>query len=318
VAQSLSIVIPLFNEAEVLPLLIERLEGVLPALPAQTEILIVDDGSSDGTRAALESAAATRAWLKLIFLSRNFGHQMALTAGMQYATGDLVAIIDGDLQDPPELIPDLVREIEKGNDVVYAVRRTRQGSVVKRVAYWAYYRIAAKLTRLNIPLDSGDFCIARRTVIDTINSLPERHRYIRGLRSWVGFRQSELEYDRKERAAGYSKYTLRKLMLLALDGIFTMTELPLRLATVTGIVVSLSSFAYGMSLVVWRLLTDEPLAGFATLGASIFFLGGLQLIFLGVIGEYIARIHDEVKGRPHFVIMKQVNFADANDIIEAS
>jgi len=318
VTQSLSIVIPLFNEAEVLPLLLERVEGVLPSLPPQTEVVVVDDGSSDGTRAGLETAAETRPWLKLIFLSRNFGHQMAITAGMQFASGDLVAIIDGDLQDPPELIVDLVREIEKGNDVVYAVRRTRQGSVAKRIAYWAYYRIAARLIRLNIPLDSGDFCIARRNVIDTINSLPERHRYIRGLRSWVGFKQTEFEYDRKERAAGRPKYTLKKLVLLALDGIFTMTEIPLRLATLTGFVISLSSFAYGALLIAWRLFTDEPLAGFATLGAAIFFLGGLQLIFLGMIGEYIARIHNEVKGRPPFVIMKQVNFAGAKDAPEAS
>ena len=213
------------------------------------------------------------------------------------------------MQDPPELIADLVREVEKDNDVVFAVRRTRQGSIAKRIAYWAYYRIAAKLTRLNIPLDSGDFCIARRHVIDTINSFPERHRYIRGLRSWVGFKQSKIEYDREERAAGRPKYTLKKLVSLALDGIFTMTEIPLRFATFAGIIISLSSFTYGTSLIVWRLLTDEQLAGFATLGASIFFLGGLQLIFLGVIGEYIARIHNEVKGRPHFIIKKQVNFA---------
>ena len=298
----LSIVVPLYNENEVFGELVNRLAAVLEGLPFHAEVIFVDDGSADGTGELIREACEKDDRFRGAVLSRNFGHQLAVTAGLHYASGNAVAVIDGDLQDPPEIILDFYRKLQEGYDVVYAIRRKRKENLFKRAAYRFFYRILRKLATIPIPLDSGDFCIMSRRVVQLINAFPERHRFIRGLRSWSGFRQVGYSYERDARVYGQSKYTLSKLMLLALDGIFTFSEKPLRWATYMGGTVALLSFIWAARTFVWRLVSNTPLPGFATLAVGMFFLGGVQLITIGILGEYIGRIHNEVKGRPLYVV----------------
>lgn len=298
----LSLVIPLFNEEEVFPELIRRLRGVLDTLPFEAEVVLVDDGSRDGTPDLVGRQCREDSRFKGIVLSRNFGHQLALTAGLQHASGNAVAVLDGDLQDPPEVLLDFYHKLKEGYDVVYAVRQKRKEHLFKRAAYAGFYRLLRRLSTIPIPLDSGDFCMMTGRVVRLMNSFPERRRFVRGLRSWIGFRQVGVPYERDARNLGHSKYTLRKLMALALDGIFTFSEKPLRWASYTGGVVSFLSFAWAVRTVIWRLFTDENLPGFATVAAGMFFLGGVQLLSIGILGEYIGRIHNEVKGRPLYIV----------------
>jgi polyisoprenyl-phosphate glycosyltransferase len=299
---ALSLVIPLYNEGAVFGLLRRRLEAALPLLPAPVEVLLVNDGSSDETGRLMDELCAADARFIGLHLSRNFGHQVAVCAGLDHARGDAVAVLDGDLQDPPEILPAFYAKLQEGYDVVYAVRRARKENPMLRVLYWGFYRILAALTPMQIPLDSGDFGLMSRRVVDALKGMPERRRFVRGMRSYVGFRQTGLAYDRDERAGGHSKYTFRKLLALAADGIFTFSETPLRLATVVGFATAFFSLCYAVRTLIWRLFSDYELPGFATLGVGLFFLGGVQLICLGILGEYIGRIHHEVKQRPTYIV----------------
>jgi dolichol-phosphate mannosyltransferase len=309
----ISLVIPLFNEQEVFAELCARLETTVAQLAAEhlrAEVVLVDDGSADATPELIAAACARLRWCRGVVLSRNFGHQIALTAGMQHACGASVALLDGDLQDPPEAVLALHAKLREGFDVVYAIRRARKENILKRAAYAGFYRLMQRLATVPIPLDSGDFCLMTRRVCDTINAMPERHRFIRGMRSWVGFRQTGAAYERAARRQGQSKYSMGKLVRLAFDGIFTFSERPLQWSTMLGLIVATLSFAWGLYVVIWRLISPgaSQLAGWATLAAAIMFLGGVQLISIGILGEYIGRIHNEVKARPLYIVQARHGF----------
>ncbi|MFN7678279.1 MAG: glycosyltransferase family 2 protein [Cyanobacteriota bacterium] len=306
-----SVVIPVYNEETVLPVMIERLEALREKCRSfKLEFLFIDDGSVDKTREILERAYYEKGFY-LISFSRNFGHQAAVSAGLRHAKGDFIAIIDGDLQDPPEAIPEMVNLLMKtGADVAYGVRRRRKESAFKRFSYYLFYRLLRRLTPISIPLDSGDFSVISRRVASVINEMPEKHRFVRGLRSYAGFEQVPFYYSRDSRAAGEPKYTFSKLIALAADGIFTFSEIPLKFSTFLGLTISISSFLFGFLLILWRLSSGAVLPGFATLSVGLFFLGGVQLLCLGILGEYIGRIHSEVKKRPSFVIDKFLGPSD--------
>jgi glycosyltransferase involved in cell wall biosynthesis len=298
-----SVVIPVYNEESVLPAVFARLRALEKANSAlRFQFLFVDDGSTDKTRKILEAAYCQDGY-GLIAFSRNFGHQAAVSAGIKYAFGEYVAIIDGDLQDPPEAIPEMVSLLVRtGADVAYGVRRQRKEMFLKRLSYFAFYRLLRQLTPISIPLDSGDFSVFSSRVARVINDMPEKHRFVRGLRSYAGFRQVPFFYSRYSRAAGEPKYTFAKLVGLAADGIFTFSEIPLKISTFVGLSISIASFLIGFALLIWRLVSGAVLPGFATISIGLFFLGGVQLLCLGILGEYIGRIHSEVKMRPSFVV----------------
>ncbi|MCA9284542.1 MAG: glycosyltransferase family 2 protein [Phycisphaerales bacterium] len=298
----LSLVIPLYNEEAVLDELAARLRLALEILPPGTEVVLVDDGSTDRTGERIDQLANRCSGYVAVRLSRNFGHQAAVTAGLQEARGAAVAVLDGDLQDPPELVASMYERLGEGHDVVYAVRRDRKESWPKRVAYAGFYRLFSLLSPLAIPLDAGDFCVMSRRLVDAMNRMPERHRFLRGLRCWVGFSHVGVPYARDARAAGRSKYTIRRLFHLAADGIFTFSDIPLRLASVIGLLVASLAAVWAVVLVIWRLTTNNPLPGFATLAVAVLFLGAVQLISIGILGEYVARIYGEVKGRPTHIV----------------
>lgn len=300
----LSLVIPLYNEEAVFPSLLKRLQEALPSLPEQTEIILVNDGSTDRTRELVQDACAREDGIIGIHFSRNFGHQQAVSAGLRAASGDAVAVLDGDLQDPPEVLAAFHARLKEGWDVVYAIREKRKENFIKRLCYGGFYRILAMLTPIHIPLDSGDFGMVSRRVVDQLNAMPEQHRFIRGMRSYVGFKQTGLAYERDARAGGRSKYGWRQLMGLAADGIFTFSALPLRLASFMGFLIATLSFLFAVYVVIWRFASGEgsEISGFAALAIGIFFLGSIQLICLGILGEYVGRIHNEVKRRPSFIV----------------
>ena len=307
-----SVAIALHNEESVFPELIRRLTAVLDALGGGPhEVVLVDDGSTDRTFDLIIGAAASDPRIVGVRLSRNFGHQAALTAALEMVTGDVVVTMDGDLQDRPEEIPRLVAEYEKGYDVVYAQRVNRKESLPYRAAYFSFYRLMRKLSDVKVPVDSGDFALLSRRVVDQMNLLPERHRYIRGLRSWVGFPQTGLPVERDPRAGGQPSYTLRKLFRLAFDGVFAFSIAPLRAAWVFGACVSALASLYALYVVAQRLFLGTSPEGFAALIVAITFFAGIQLLFLGLIGEYLGRVYDEAKGRPHFVVTDTVRADDA-------
>jgi len=304
---TLSAVVPLFNEQESLAELHHRLTAVLTATGLPYEIVLVDDGARDRTPEMIDELAARDQHVVAVHLSRNFGHQPAVSAGLDRARGDAVIVLDGDLQDPPELIPDLAAKWREGFDVVYAVRRRRAEPWHRRLGYYAFYRLMAALSDLEIPLDSGDFCLMDRRVVDVLNHLPERMRFVRGLRSFVGFRQVGLEYDRPSRAAGSTKYSFRRLVALAMDGLVSFSGRPLRLATYLG----LSAVAVAVGLLGWILYDafihlDSPELsapkGWASIAVIVLFMGSAQLICLGIIGEYIRLIFLETKRRPTYIV----------------
>ncbi|HZV77369.1 MAG TPA: glycosyltransferase family 2 protein [Candidatus Babeliales bacterium] len=304
----LSIVVPLYNEAANVAPLLERIGAVADALRGEHgyEIVLVNDGSTDGTLAALRDEMTRRRHIILVNLSRNFGHQLAATAGLEIASGDAVVLMDGDLQDPPELIPDFLRKWRSGYDVVYAVRRTRPGeSPFKLLTARAFYRIIKRLTKIEIPMDAGDFRLMSRRVVDALRRAPERNRFLRGMVSWVGFNQTAVEYDRDVRYAGSTKYPLGKMIRFAMDGITSFSDIPLRLASYFGFTVSAVAFVYALVVVAFKLFNLNPPAytpGWASTICAVLFLGGVQLMSLGILGEYLGRVYDEVKGRPLYLI----------------
>ncbi len=299
---TLSVVIPIYNEEDTLPLLYERLTAAMEGIGEPYEVLFVNDGSADRSECLLAEMHERDPRIKVVNFSRNFGHQVAITAGLNLAEGDAVIAMDGDLQDPPEALPDLVGRWREGYEVVYAVRQQRKENVFKRAAYKSFYWLLNKVSYLDIPLDSGDFSLIDRRVVDVLNSMPERSRFVRGLRTWVGFRQVGYEYARSARHAGESKYTLTRLMGLAFDGLVSYSFVPLRLVSNVGMIVSLVALAYMGYLLFGSVVGAAPPEGWTSTMVIVLFLGGVQLLSLGVIGEYVGRIFDEVKQRPSYVV----------------
>lgn len=297
-----SVVVPIYNEGESMTRLVALLHEELEPVTESFEIVFVNDGSEPPCTALLREMAEKNERVVLVELSRNFGHQVAVSAGIDFAQGDAVAVMDGDLQDPPEVLPGMLARLREGNDVVYAVRRNRKEHWFKRAAYSAFYRVLARVTDVRVPLDAGDFCIMSRRVVDTLKLMPERTRFVRGLRSWVGFKQVGYEYDRASRYAGRSKYTFWRLFFLAVDGVVSLSQTPLRMAMISGFSISSISILVGFYYFTKKLLVGLNPPGFATLITAILFLAGVQLITVGVVGEYVGRIFDEVKQRPLYVV----------------
>jgi dolichol-phosphate mannosyltransferase len=298
----ISVAVPLFNEADNVFALHTRLETTLKALNLSYEIIYVDDGSDDKTAAILKLLCETDPNVASIQLSRNFGHQAAVSAGIDHGRGRAVVVMDGDLQDPPEIIPDFVAKWREGYEVVYAVRRNRKEGILKRWAYAAFYRALNAISDLDIPLDSGDFCLLDRRVVDLLKHLPERMRFVRGLRSFVGFRQTGVEYDRAARAAGRPKYTFRNLVGLALDGLVSFSSYPLRLVARIG----LATILIAIGLLVWA-LSDALFhrtapQGWASTVIVVLFMSAVQLFGIAILGEYLRLIFLEVKGRPTYIV----------------
>src|SRR5262249_20331272 len=291
-------------EQENLRALHARLSSVLKQTGLSYEIIFVDDGSRDGSLDLLRDLAAADPCVLVVELARNFGHQVAISAGLDHARGNGVIVMDSDLQDPPEALPQFIATWREGHDVVYAIRAQRKEHWLKRMAYSAFYRLLQRVANIDIPLDAGDFCIMDRRVVDLLIGMPERNRFIRGIRSWVGLKQVGFPIERHARIAGKPKYTFRRLMLLALDGLVSFSYLPLRIITISGFGISLLSILTAVFYAVKRLMTGLGPPGFATVVVAVFFLAGVQLITMGVIGEYVGRIFEEVKQRPLYVVRK--------------
>lgn len=301
--RTLSIAIPVFNEESVLDELYRRTTAVLANLDGwEYEIVFVDDGSTDASREWLESIVIADTRVNVVALSRNFGHQAALTAALDHVQGDAVVMMDADLQDEPETIPRLLAEFEQGFDVVYAIRRQRKEGWLLRTCYAAFYRVISLLADIDLPEGAGDFAIISRRVVEQMRRSGERQRYLRGLRTWVGFRQTGVEVARAARHAGTSKYGPRKLLQLACDGIFSFSVVPLRAATVLGGLTTGGSLVFASYALFAKLAWHQSPVGFTALILAITFLAGVQLLFLGVIGEYVGRIYQEIKQRPHYVV----------------
>jgi polyisoprenyl-phosphate glycosyltransferase len=307
----ISVIVPVFNETEVVDECHRRLSEVLAELPFHSyEIVFVDDGSSDDSFDKLVALASVDAGVRVLRLSRNFGHQAAITAGLDAARGDCVAIIDSDLQDPPEVIGEMVERWRAGYDVVYGMRESRdgEGRFKLATAKW-FYRLLGRMTNTKIPPDVGDFRLLGRRAVDSLNSMREHDRYVRGLVSWIGFRQTGVKYARQARHAGVSKYPLRKMIRFALDGITSFSTMPLRFATWLGYAASTLAFIYLASVFVQKAL-GHTVQGWATIMVAVLFLGGIQLIGLGIMGEYVGRIFNEVKERPLYIVADRVPASD--------
>lgn len=299
----ISIVVPVFNEVPVLPELRRRLTAVLENVTPNFEVLLVDDGSTDGTSDLADRIHDEDPRFKCVHFSRNFGHQAAVTAGLRYATGDVTCVMDADLQDPPEVLLSLFAAWEKGGDAVYAVRRNRKEHQIKVGLYKLFYRLLSRLASIRIPLDAGDFCLLSREVREEINRLPEKERFVRGLRAWVGYSQVGVEYDREARGGGESKYTFVGLLRLGINGIVSFSDKPLIYLTVFGLGISAVAFLYGGYLIAVRLLYgSNVITGYASLMSGLLFLSGLQLMAMGVLGIYVSKIFQEVKARPTYVV----------------
>lgn len=312
----ISIVIPLYNEEEAVGLLYERLTACAQTWHEDYEIILVNDGSTDATLIKTLSIAQKDHHIKVISFTRNFGHQAAVTAGIRYASGDMLAVMDADLQDPPEELGRFFEKCREGYDIVYAVRTKRKEHIVKRLCYWLFYRALSVLADIEIPIDAGDFCVMSRKVYHTLNTLPELNRFIRGLRSWTGYRQIGIQYERNERLLGKTKYSPMKLLNLALDGFINFSNKPLRIIMFLGIAIGCFAFLLGL-LFLFQFLTDTTIGGYnprqargwTSLILSILFLGGMQLIGIGILGEYIGRLFQEIKRRPLYIIDQLINFS---------
>lgn len=312
-----SIVAPVYNEVTILPELYRRIAEVMNPAPVRWELVLVDDGSRDGSFDVMtELYQQDPGHVRVIRFARNFGHQIAVTAGMDHSSGDAVVLIDADLQDPPELIREMIEKWQQGYEVVYAIRAEREGeSWFKKTTAALFYRVIYRITDVSIPLDTGDFRLMDRSVVDAVDRMRERHRFIRGMVSWVGFNQIGIEYKRSKRYAGETKYPLRKMLRFAWDGVTGFSYLPLQLATYMGFVIAILN-AFAILLVIYlRAFTDaEPLEGQATTLVMVLFLGSIQLISLGIIGEYLGRIYNEVRGRPLYIIQNTQGVEDRSPL----
>jgi glycosyltransferase involved in cell wall biosynthesis len=304
-----SIVIPVYNEAEVLSALYNRLTRVMEGLVEPYEIIFVNDGSRDDSTALLQDFQDRDARVKFLSFSRNFGHQIAITAGLDYSSGQAAVVMDADLQDPPEVIPRLIEQWRKGYDIVFAVRAKRQGEgFFKRATAALFYRLFRRMAATEIPLDAGDFRLMSRRAVEALQSIRERNRFIRGLAGWIGFRQTAVTYVRDVRQAGETKYPLKKMLRFALNGLLSFSVVPLQLASYLGFLISSIGFFYIVYAIGLKLFTDRVVLGWTSVMVAVLFLGGVQLISLGIIGEYIGRIYDEVKQRPLYVVDEAKGF----------
>jgi polyisoprenyl-phosphate glycosyltransferase len=298
-----SLIIPIFNEYEILPALISRLSDLIKKLDATVEIICVDDGSSDKSAVFLRHLAQERPEFRLIELSRNFGHQIAITAGMDVANGDAVIVMDADLQDPPEVVLELIAKWKDGFEIVYARRIKREGeSAFKRFTAHFYYRLLEKMTSVKIPKDVGDFRLVSRKALDTFKNMPEHDRFVRGMFAWMGLKQTEVEFERPERAGGETKYTFRKMIQLATNGIVSFSQVPLRFALWVGFLISFFALCIGIAAIITKLSGFAQMTGWASTIVIISFLSGINLFMTGIIGLYVGGIYSEVKRRPLYVV----------------
>jgi glycosyltransferase involved in cell wall biosynthesis len=312
----LSVAVPVHNEESVLPELLTRVLGVLDKTEGGPhELLFVDDGSTDGTLVLLEEAAQRDSRIMVLSLSRNFGHQAALTAALDHVTGDATVLMDGDLQDEPESIPRFLGKFFEGYDVVYAQRTRRKEAWPLRLSYYVFYRLMARLSDMKLPLDAGDFALMSRRVVEHLQRLREHHRYLRGLRSWVGFRQIGIPVERSERHSGKSKYSVLRLLKLAFDGIFAFSIVPIRAAAILGALSILFSGIFSVYAIYAKVFLHQSPQGFTALLLLITFLAGVLLFFLGVIGEYVGRIYEGTKGRPIYVIGRLIGGGNRPDVL---
>ena len=305
----ISVVVPLYNEEEVICESYRRLKSVMDKTGEEYELIFINDGSRDKTPKIVAELSQNDTHVKLLCFSRNFGHQIAITAGMDYAKGDAVVIIDADLQDPPEIIPKMIEKWKEGYHVVYGKRLKRHGETIfKKVTAKLFYRFLQSMTQVDIPTDTGDFRLIDRKVCDTMKRLNERNRYVRGLVSWVGFKQYALEYERDERFAGETKYPLKKMLKLAMDGITSFSYKPLKLATLVGFGLSGLSFLYLIYILIQKMMGIPTAWGWASLLAVQLFFNGVILIILGILGAYVGRIYEECKERPLYIIQEEIGF----------
>ncbi len=310
----LSIVVPVYNEQEVIEETFRRLSEVFKHYFMEVEYIFINDGSKDNTYFKLGQIAKNNPQVRIINFARNFGHQIAITAGMDYAKGDAVVIIDADLQDPPEVIKQMVEKWQEGYEVVYGKRLQREGETFfKKFTAKMFYRFLDSMTDVKLPVDVGDFRLIDRKVCDSMKCLPERSRYVRGLVSWVGFKQTSVEYKREKRFAGETKYPLKRMIKLAGDGIFSFSYKPLKLATFTGMIISAFSFIYLIVVLIQKLVKNDVASGWASSMAVSLFFNGVMLIVLGIMGEYVGRIYEEVKARPLYIVGELIGFTDKNN-----
>lgn len=309
-----SVIVPVFNEEEVVLECYQRLTKVMSSLDNEYELIFIDDGSRDKTLKILTDFSKDDSKLKILSFSRNFGHQAAISAGMDYAQGKAIIIIDADLQDPPEVIPEMIKKWKEGFDVVYGKRQRRNGeSIFKKTTAKMFYRFLAGQTELDIPVDTGDFRLIDRKVCDVLSSLTEKNRYVRGLVSFAGFRQTGILYVRDERFAGETKYPFKKMLRFAMDATTSFSKKPLRIAGIVGLILSVASFLYLFVAIYLKLFTDLTVSGWASTVSIMLFFNGVILIILGILGEYIGRIYDEVKNRPLYIIKDKTGFTDVED-----
>ncbi|MBD2539418.1 glycosyltransferase family 2 protein [Coleofasciculus sp. FACHB-SPT36] len=305
-----SFIIPIYNEEKSIPELYRRMSAVMERLDAPTELILVNDGSRDRSLQMLRELHEKDPRVCYLSLARNFGHQIAVTAGLNFVRGEAIIILDADLQDPPELIPDMVEKWQQGYQVVYAqrIKRHKEGWF-KRFTAYVFYRLLKRLANVDIPTDTGDFCLMDRQVADILNSMPERNRYIRGLRSWVGFPQTAVYFERHPRFAGEVQYTFSKSLSLAVNGLVSFSKVPLRLSTYVGLFAAAIALVMAILVLYWRIFVpNSPLTGFTLILVAIFFLGAVQLVSIGILGEYIGRIYEEVKGRPLYTLAEVAGF----------
>ena len=305
-----SLIIPIYNEEENITEMYRRLHQVMEQLDGDVELILIDDGSRDRSLNMMRELHHRDNRVHYLSLARNFGHQIAVTAGLNFVQGKCIIVMDADLQDPPELILTMIEKWHQGYQVVYAQRISRQQeSRLKRLTAYLFYRILRRLAKVDIPVDTGDFCLMDRQVVDILNSMPERNRYIRGLRAWVGFRQTSVLFERNPRFAGDVKYTFGKSLSLAIDGIISFSTVPLRLATYLGIISAAIAMIMIILVLYWRIFAPvSHLIGYTLITISMFFLGSVQLICIGILGEYIGRIYEEVKGRPLYTLKETGGF----------
>ncbi len=301
-----SIIAPVYNESESLPELYKRITEVMGQTNEEWELILIDDGSNDGSTGTIRELAKADPHIRPVIFARNFGHQIAVTAGLDYSRGDAVVIIDADLQDPPEMILEMIKKWQEGYEVVYAVRADREGETwFKRTTASLFYRVIFKITDVKIPLDTGDFRLLDYKVVNVMNRMRERHRFLRGMAAWVGFKQIGLPYKRAARYAGVTKYPFRKMLQLALNAITSFSYFPLQVATYIGFISAGISIIAIPFVIIERLTGSQAFVGQATTLIAVLFLGGVQLISLGILGEYVGRIYDESKGRPLYIVREE-------------
>jgi glycosyltransferase involved in cell wall biosynthesis len=304
----LSVVVPVYNSSIIIPLLLEAIDIEKKKNNWELELILIDDGSIDKSFDKIKELSKKYNYIKGIKLSRNFGHQLAVRTGLSFAKNDYIAIIDDDLQDPPFLIQQFINKMNQGFDVAYGVRKKRKENFIKKTAYHLFYRILNKIADINIPLDTGDFCVMKKQVVSEMLRFDEKNVYLRGIRAWVGFKQIGIEYERNARDIGESGYSIKKLLKIAKDGIFSFSNVPLRLITISGQIGLIAAITYSLYVIYLNLVNNIPVRGFSTITILISFFSSLILICLGIIGEYITRIYDEVRNRPHAVIASKIGF----------